>query len=1010
MSDDIFNQRVDDFAVGILDNTGEAFIGTGIAISDRKIVTCAHVVENILGKHPREAISTEINVYYIGARISDDKKERRARVAQCFSDEYDDDVVLLELVGELSPLAPDQIAVLGDAKFSSGHEFQSFGFASLGEDETTWADGTIMGEIGIASRRGKPKKLLAQHIQLESKQIDEGMSGAAVLDKQHNLVVGIISGKWKSPTWNKPGNRHPYTNRGVNARVLTFPPMGLELYNGERPYPRRKGPPLHVEASANPQSTAGYDLSRAPDPLSEWVGREALLKQINDDYADPGVRVVGLIGFGGEGKSSLARQWLANVLGETTSVGTQPATSPAHKPDGVFWWSFDERQSSDEFFEAALTYVSGAEVARGATSTARRAGLITSELLRRRLIFVLDGLEVMQEDTGDHYGRISHDDLRAFLEWLVCLPHESFCLITSRARVVDIINATTYREHEVSRLSAEDGRALLREIGVKGGDAELDKVVENWDGYALILSLIGTYLKERFEGNMAHIGKIPLPTANEDHYQRVHRILHRYDEHLTMPERVFLTLFSAFRTPMPAAAFTQVFRMDMGADALNAPVVTLDDAEFESLIRCLLNYRILRRNSQDSLYTMHPLIRDHYLGHLAASDWSKTQTLHERIKEYYLVIAGDTPEYPQLEDLMPLIEAVHHACCAGNYDEGYAIYDTRIEPSNERWILVWELGAHEANLMLMREFFASSDDSAEPLVSAPEAKWAILNHTGVCLMGVGRPAQAQSFFERSIKVTLAIQDWRNTSISYANLGEMYFYLGNLAAMAEVAQQSVDMAGRAQDEEGDWFALTYKAWAAHLRGDMVEAGTLFRQAEVSRREIEPDSVGLTDTWGVWYADHLRRAGNATYARTVTEANLKFCKEQSLEPGMCECHRMLGDLDADAGQHDSARNHYNEAIKLEQSTIEVLTARGRWAAQQGDLEAARCDLDEALEYARNGGYRIYEADIYIGRAWAHLRTHALSAARLDAQHALRISVEMGYHWGQVDAMEVLTELKR
>jgi tetratricopeptide (TPR) repeat protein len=122
--------------------------------------------------------------------------------------------------------------------------------------------------------------------------------------------------------------------------------------------------------------------------------------------------------------------------------------------------------------------------------------------------------------------------------------------------------------------------------------------------------------------------------------------------------------------------------------------------------------------------------------------------------------------------------------------------------------------------------------------------------------------------------------------------------------------------------------------------------------------------------------------------------------------------LGDLDADAEQHESARAHYDEALKIARgitirpALIEALLARGRWTARHlRDAPAAFSDLNEALEYAVAGGYRIYEADIRVALAWAHLAAGDPSAARAEAERARRMSREMGHHWGQVDAAEVL-----
>jgi hypothetical protein len=75
---------------------------------------------------------------------------------------------------------------------------------------------------------------------------------------------------------------------------------------------------------------------------------------------------------------------------------------------------------------------------------------------------------------------------------------------------------------------------------------------------------------------------------------------------------------------------------------------------------------------------------------------------------------------------------------------------------------------------------------------------------------------------------------------------------------------------------------------------------------------------------------------------------------------------------------------------------------------DPTAASSDLTEALEYARAGGYRLYEADARIGLAWAHLAAGDKAAAKAEAEYVRRMSQEMGYYWGGKDAEEVLAEI--
>ena len=147
----------------------------------------------------------------------------------------------------------------------------------------------------------------------------------------------------------------------------------------------------------------------------------------------------------------------------------------------------------------------------------------------------------------------------------------------------------------------------------------------------------------------------------------------------------------------------------------------------------------------------------------------------------------------------------------------------------------------------------------------------------------------------------------------------------------------------------------------------------------------------------------------------KANLRICERNRWPDKVSRCHCVLGDLDADAQDHDSAREHYGEALKIARgitfrpALIEGLLSRGRWAARhRGDPPAAFSDLNEALGYAVDGGYRIYEADIRVALAWAHLAAGDTNRARAEAKRAQQMSADMEYHWGQVDAAEVLAAL--
>jgi len=1012
MTENVVTQNLRNFTVQIRPADSEVIVGTGIVVSaDGKVVTCAHVVKSA-GLEPRVLNGKELSVYFPQAQAGE-KKERRAKVVAFFPD-FDDDVVLLQLTDGSAPLGPEFMPVLGTAEASQDNPFRSYGYRRLEDYVAGWVHGTIRGHVEAPPKRNVQE----EPVQLESNQINRGMSGSAVLDIDRNLVVGIISETWFPDKTGKDRD----TGWAVDSRVLSLAPLGLTVQDAPlplKPAPQPKADEQTIQQVVEvAQDTVAYrrvkekySWNNAPSVLNEWTGRDHLLARITEDWNNTQKHVVGLIGFGGEGKSSLARKWIETL--ERSNVKTF---------DGLFWWGFYENKSVDEFLEAALNYMSGGKIdPRQIQSSSMRAQIIGAMLGTGRYLFVLDGLEVMQHQEGDQYGLLQSNDLRDLLTFFARPDNQSFCLITSRAPVLDLMDYTTYTHRDVDRLSEVDGRALLRRLGVQGSDAELNKVVADWNGHALTLSLIGSYLVKVHHGDAGQVGDFDIEDDEEvesavpNQYKHVGRILRRYDEHLTKEEKAFLVLFSAFRTPVHVAAFEKVFRTKTEATALNAPLTDLSEKEFNALVDRLVKYRILRFDGQSQTYTTHPLIRNHYFVLLTRGNLTPDtiKAAHEQIKDYYLSIAGDTPEYPTLDELKPLIEVVHHACQAGAYDEAWKIYWKRI-CQETRYVLMHHLGSYETELTTMYEFFPDNDLSKEVQGNNPNAnkRW-IPNTIGFCLMSLGRLREAVPFYQWVAKANFEAQDWSNTSHSYINLAELHANLGELVASVEAAGQGVDFARRAEDKFGISQSLSHQGWAAHLHGDLQSAKDIFSEAEEVEIERHNKRVGyLFSNRGIFHADHLHRTGQSDYAHRVTEANLQILEKSHLPYQISQCHRVLGDLVSDARDHSSARAHYESALKIARSIsaryilIEALLARGRFLAKHmKDANAAFSDLNEAIGYCVESVYRIYEANVRVALAWAYLANGEKEKAEQSAERAKQMSNEMGYHWGKVDAEEVL-----
>jgi hypothetical protein len=147
----------------------------------------------------------------------------------------------------------------------------------------------------------------------------------------------------------------------------------------------------------------------------------------------------------------------------------------------------------------------------------------------------------------------------------------------------------------------------------------------------------------------------------------------------------------------------------------------------------------------------------------------------------------------------------------------------------------------------------------------------------------------------------------------------------------------------------------------------------------------------------------KRGNAapqalTLARRVAKANLKICEQHRFTKDIGLCQRALGDLAADDGNQKGACAHYDQALQIARgityrpALIETLRARGRWAARYlGDAPAAFRDLNEALSYALDGGYRTYEGDTRVALAPRPMEGEG-PGGRVDAEE-VRGEIERG-----------------
>lgn len=588
--------------------------GTGVLVSPSGlVVTCAHVIRDC-GVNPYDTAGT-VRVH-IPATPEHEAEDREARVSW-YPEGAEDDLVLLKLSD--GPVAPERVGRCGPAHASAEHPFRSFGFRRRDEYLGLHAKGSIEGHVP-SSRR-----FLVEPVQLESRDLDSGMSGAAVFDVERNLVVGFVFQVWE------PGQSAKDRDLAfaVDAAVLGSSPVGELLIAAALEHESLAGPELDQaleEVTSNTVEGAApinWAIHTAPDNLGVFVGREQELEFIEQTWQVGQARILGLSGFAGQGKTSLVRTWLE---------GHRQADGSA-QPQSVLWWTFDASFNDvDDFLGAVIRHVSDGKVDPAALPPGIAKANLAAALLQsnRRHVLVLDGLDALQAGRGDLAGSLTSPALKDFLDYVAASQHQSLCVLTGTQDFGDFEHIATFRNLRVGPLSLAEGRALLRANGVRGTDHVLDELVTDWQGHALALTAVALYLTAEGAGQARRLAELPSRDPRIPFVARLQAVGKMIESQRTPLERTALMVLALARLPLPVAALAMILRSTGAHDdacSIQEQLGALADSE---VVRAAVNGDIL----------LHPVLRSLYRTEMYGAGAGPATDFHRLLAGHYYETAA----------------------------------------------------------------------------------------------------------------------------------------------------------------------------------------------------------------------------------------------------------------------------------------------------------------------------------------------------------------------------------
>ncbi len=710
------------------------------------------------------------------------------------------------------------------------------------------------------------------------------------------------------------------------------------------------------------------DLSHLPIPTTPLVGRKERLDELNTYFEDPRISMVSIIAPGGVGKSAITDEWLNRMA---------PKYKGAKK---VFGWSFYSQGShqtatnSTPFYEAIFPFFGW----KGnlPTSEDAKALELASLLNQQRSLLVLDGIEPLQNNPEIQHGWVADTGLKQLLLHIGRngLEKGGLILVSSRQPIIELEKhkGKTYRETNLETLPPEEGAELLQSLGVKKYERaenfrdELVKTSEEFGGHALALVLLGKMIAQKYEGDLREKDQIPSLFKEKEQGVHAKRVMSHYESlwPKDSPEILFLKMLGLFDRPMGEGERKVLFEKAGFAK----PLAALKKDQWNDMTKRLREAGLLLE-SPDALHRKewdtHPLVRSFFGERFREGEEEKWKEAHKALFDYF----RDLPEKKQPdtpEELAPLYRAMTHGCLAGAYKTAMDdVYWERIKRGGV-YYSTQKLGLYAQDLAAISGFFPEGWESpVQSSLSEADQGW-LLGETSFCLMSLGRMQEAVAPRRARTKIAEKLEDWNNASNSAESLVNLLVFTRGLEEALEVAEKGIEWADKTDGRHRQVISRSKSGQTYFHLGNLEASLEAFKEAEKIQSEHYKDSPRLRTLAGVDYCSLLLEKGEAEEALDRGGYGLEISARNNWLMQMAMDHLTLGRSLEALGKKEEAKKELDLAVdgmrragKVQYMPI-VLLNRAAFFLRCSDLEAARKDLEEAMEIAERCGMVLYEAD--------------------------------------------------
>jgi tetratricopeptide (TPR) repeat protein len=586
-----------------------------------------------------------------------------------------------------------------------------------------------------------------------------------------------------------------------------------------------------------------------PSTTPELVGRSSDLDVLRQAWSSERTRIVSVVAYGGTGKSALVNTW----LGEMREHHYRQAQR-------VFAWSFysqgtkENLVSADLFVGEALGWLGDVDVATLSPTNkgVRLASLIKEHSKEDRFLMVLDGVEPLQHPLSDRDvgGRLTDDSIRVLLEELAKPDWAGLCVVTTRVPLTDLTrfeddrsgDGPTVTHLDLRNLDDDAGAALLRRILQREYEFdELQPAVREVGGHALAITLLGNYLRDAHDGDLAgrfDLERLSVEVNEGGHARRIMESYVRWlDEHGRSDELAILLVIGLFDRPAEPNAMRSLLA-DTNLRPFMSHIDRIGSDVWDRCIDALRRMGLLSAEIPDwpDALDAHPLVREHFRDKLLSEDrrdmWMEgNRTLFAHYRDTALAEPDD------VKGMSRLYAAVTHGCAADLHQQAFDdVLLARIWHDKRTNYSTRHLGMTGADLVALSNYFRSRWRTLKDRPLTASARILILTNAGVRLRQLGRLADARECFGAVVaeinQATASADDLEDAAYAAAQFCELLVIAGRLTG-SNGALQSGERAIAYSDGGRDAYfrmhARSSLAEVHYMLGDLDRAREYFGAA-------------------------------------------------------------------------------------------------------------------------------------------------------------------------------------